>query len=268
MGCIYSRSANKQQIDENNIVGNRDNLLTDDLTETDLTKDDLTTDNLPQIEQISSFENSTEHYKKLFEKSHYENTKSYISFLHNKLFTCRVVDVYDGDTITCIINIYDAKYLVKIRLLEIDTCEMKSVEPKAKYLAYKGRQRMFELITGLKIDLTVQNKIIRQYLKEKVYLVNILCGNTDIHGRLLGYVFKINDEIEQSNNSVEKSLNYILLKEKLAYKYTSDNLTKPTEEEQINLLYNNSYDNEYDIFLTEFMGKKKISGKKKTGGKK
>ena len=44
----------------------------------------------------------------------------------DELVKARVVNIYDGDTITCILPINNKYYNFKIRLAGIDTCEIKS----------------------------------------------------------------------------------------------------------------------------------------------
>lgn len=153
--------------------------------------------------------------------------------LNNKFMIARVVDIYDGDTITCVINIFNNFYRFNVRLGDIDTCEMKSNNESNKKLAYKARNRLCQLITSDKINLSAdeKRKDNRILLNKEVYLVKILCGEFDKYGRLLGWIFHkdYNKDIVK-----EESYNYTLINEKLAYKYEGN--TKLTEIEQINLL--------------------------------
>lgn len=107
-------------------------------------------------------------------------------------YMCKCVRVYDGDTITVVFkpeglnNIY--KY--DIRLAGIDTPELRSTITTEKELAIQARDFVRERILG---------KIIK-----------INCGKYDKYGRLLAYVFEL------QNN---RSLNEILVDQNYAYKY-------------------------------------------------
>ena len=163
-----------------------------------------------------------------FNDKTFENTKK-IS-LENIFTPARVVDIYDADTITLIIPIFGNYFKFQVRLSGIDTCELKSHNEQAKQLAYKARNRLFELITGTTIENTTTRKQIRESLNLSVYLVNILCGDFEKYGRLLGLIFHPNT----INTNIQGSINHILVNEKLAYLYQGE--TKLTETEQVKLL--------------------------------
>ncbi len=153
--------------------------------------------------------------------------------LNNKYLLCRIVDIYDGDTCTCILPLFNNFYKFTVRLADIDTCEMKSKSEINKELAYKARMELFNYVTdnlGVKknIDLHTTRNEMRKILNENIYLVNILCGEFDKYGRLLGWLF--DSKISVINPS--ESFNQKLINNKLAYKY--EGKTKLTEEEQIN----------------------------------
>ena len=159
----------------------------------------------------------------------YDNTKEFS--LKDKVIIAKVVDIYDGDTITVVINLFDNFWRFNIRLSAIDTCEMKSKNEKAKLLAYKARDRLFHLICAC--DTTVADlnrKSLRILLNKSNYYVKLKCGDFDKYGRLLAFVFPVNCKDIDERNSFNKQL----VREKLAYTYMGD--TKLTEEEQIQLL--------------------------------
>ena len=174
--------------------------------------------------------------KIIFKGFTYENTPEFNEMFNGKIMVGRVVDIYDGDTITCVINIYGSNYLFHIRLGDIDTCEMKSKNDKVKELASKARRRMYQLITKTEsksksnINVKVSRKDLRNILQLDIYLVNILCGPLDKYGRLLGWIYDISDTSCHKSNSY----NHKLIDEKLAYEYSGD--TKLSELEQIKLL--------------------------------
>jgi endonuclease YncB( thermonuclease family) len=155
--------------------------------------------------------------------------------LNGKYLVTRVVDIYDGDTCTCVLNIFGNYYKFTIRLAEIDTCEMKSKNSETKNLANKARLRLYELITKTSsenIDQHISRKELRDLLNCNTYLIKILCGEFDKYGRLLGSLFDISENVKP--NDMSKSFNHILIREKLAYEYKGD--TKLTEKQQIECL--------------------------------
>jgi endonuclease YncB( thermonuclease family) len=150
--------------------------------------------------------------------------------LQNYYTLARVVDIYDADTIICIIYIFNDFYKFNIRLGGIDTCEMKSHNEVLKQHAYVARNRLFALITGITINNTFTRIQLREILNTNNYVIKILCDKFDKYGRLLGYIYNMNTH----NNDVINSYNQILVKEKLAYEYSGK--TKLTDKEQIKLL--------------------------------
>jgi endonuclease YncB( thermonuclease family) len=144
----------------------------------------------------------------------------------------RIVDIYDGDTTIGIIKQNNEFILITVRLAEIDTCEIKSKDERAKELAFVARNRLFELVTGGKtIESSDNRNKVRNLLNSDNFVVLIKCGKFDKYGRVLGYLYKNNDVF------LKTSFNSVLVKEKLAYTYMGD--TKLTEEEQIALLSKN-----------------------------
>jgi endonuclease YncB( thermonuclease family) len=77
----------------------------------------------------------------------------------------RVIDVYDGDSITCIFKFKDEYYKWKCRLLGIDTPEIRTKNIKEKEHAIKARDYL-------------RSKILHQ-------IVKIECFDFDKYGRLL-----------------------------------------------------------------------------------
>lgn len=102
-----------------------------------------------------------------------------------------IVDVYDGDTVTAIVELgFFVKAQIKIRLYGIDTPEIRGEEREAGLLS---KIRLEELILN-------KNVIIKTY-KDK----------QEKYGRWLADIYLLNDET--------KSVNTILLEEGLAKKY-------------------------------------------------
>ena len=107
---------------------------------------------------------------------------------------------------------------------------IKSKNIKCKTKAYEAQTYLYELISKKTNDnIFLERKNLRFLLESEIYLVNILCGTLDKYGRLLGWIF----DLEDLSQDKTKSFNHILIEKKLAYKYQGD--TKLTEEEQIKL---------------------------------
>jgi len=149
----------------------------------------------------------------------YNNTPSFS--LQNLECYCRVVKIHDGDTFTIILPVFNSFYRFSVRLIDIDTCEIKSVNPTCKMIATNARKRLFELVTK-----QTSSDLSDKFLSDNVYLVYIKCKDFDKYGRLLGDVYKTDED--------DISFSEILMEEKLAYFY--DGKKKLTEEEQIEIL--------------------------------
>ncbi len=178
-----------------------------------------------------------------WEKKDFVSTNEFS--LNKQYLKCRVVDIYDGDTCTCVLPLFGEFFKFTIRLAEIDTCEMKSKSNTNKELALKARMCLFDLITNdsyknKNLDLNISRKDMREKLNTNVYLIHILCGEFDKYGRLLGWLFplaEINDPNDPSTDIIQKkSFNHLLIKEGVAYYYKGD--TKLSEIEQIEIFQN------------------------------
>jgi len=135
----------------------------------------------------------------------------------------RVVDVYDGDTVTLVLPIYDSFFKFHVRLHGIDACEIHSHQDTVKKMSIKARNRLIEIITSLidPLSLTLTRKDIQKMLNDSLYLVWIKCYKFDKYGRLLADVFTHNKT---------KNISTLLLEEELVIPY--DGKTRKTEDEQ------------------------------------
>lgn len=165
-----------------------------------------------------------------FTNKTFDNTENFS--LKDRCVKCRVVDIYDGDTCTCVIPFNGNFYKFIIRLADIDTCELKSTNMAVKEHAYKARLRLYRLITKdmSNIELNISRKELRKKLNANVYIVNLKCGDFEKYGRLLGWIYDIN----MTKYNYDTTYNNILVQEKLATLY--DGGTKLTENEQMNLI--------------------------------
>lgn len=133
----------------------------------------------------------------------------------------RVVQIYDGDTITCVLPVLGAHYKFSVRMAGIDTCEMRSSNPAVMAKAIIARDRVFESITGL-YSMGLSKKELTEVLGREVYLVWLECQGWDKYGRLMADVHVTPDD---------ESIAALLLREKLAYAYGGG--AKLTEADQL-----------------------------------
>ena len=222
MGCISSTDYKEDKQTQTNISNTdyKEDIETQiNISNTDYKEDIGTHTNGHFVENIT---------KNDFTNKTFTNTITFT--LQNYYAIARVVDIYDADTITCIMYVFNEFYKFQIRLAGIDTCEMKSHNKILKNHAYAARNRMYELITGLTIDNSYKRKQVRELLHKNNYVIRILCDKFDKYGRLLGWCYNINSQ----NNETINSYNNILLNEKFAYIYIGKR--KLTDEEQITIL--------------------------------
>lgn len=139
----------------------------------------------------------------------------------------RVISVYDADTITVVMPFHAVWYKFSLRVLGIDTCEMKAKMEGARDLGYRARNRMIELVTKRKYPLSARatRGEVDAFLRSEVYLVWIVCNEMDKYGRVLA-------SIRSEPN--EPEFGECLVRERLAYEYLGG--TKLTEEQQVALL--------------------------------
>lgn len=127
-----------------------------------------------------------------FQDNTYKNTP-FIS-LCNKTTWCKVVKVYDGDTITCVIPFKSTRYKFRCRLAGIDAAEIKTTNTREKKIAIEAR----DWLSGLILD---KNII-------------ITCGKFDKYQRVLVTVYKNKWDFNHG-----KSMNDELVEKKYAYIY-------------------------------------------------
>jgi endonuclease YncB( thermonuclease family) len=133
----------------------------------------------------------------------------------------RVVQIYDGDTMTCVLPVLGAHYKFAVRMAGIDACEMRSSNAAAKARAVLARDRVFERITGCN-PMGKNKKEMAEVLENDVHLVWLECQGWDKYGRLMGCA---------CISPGHESLAEMLMREKLAYAYSGG--SKATEAEQI-----------------------------------
>jgi endonuclease YncB( thermonuclease family) len=162
--------------------------------------------------------------KELF-ASHDNKTPKFSLFGINTY--ARVASIHDGDTLTCIIPIFNQFFKFTLRLDGIDTCEMTSENPVNKQTAILARNRLIELVsdgtsTLLDQKLFDNRKSVCDFFDKNVCIVWLECGNFDKYGRLL-----VKAKLHQHDSIYFAQT---LIDEHLAYKY--DGGKKLTEQQQ------------------------------------
>jgi endonuclease YncB( thermonuclease family) len=143
--------------------------------------------------------------------------------LHGIKTFARFLGNYDGDTCTLVIPFHGQCYKFNVRLLGIDTCEMKSKNVKCKELAIKARDRVFQLATSLHFDAKWTRKQLAANMDATIHLVWIECAGMDKYGRPLVDMYQPADLAHTFQDT--------LVSEKLACAY--DGESKMTDEQQI-----------------------------------
>lgn len=131
---------------------------------------------------------------------------------------CKVVDVYDGDTVTLIFPMYGKLVKHRCRLAGINCAEMRTRNPLEKEVAIKAKDY---------IEDRTLNKVI--YMK---------CGDWGNFGRLLGTLYLTKDDLDR-----DKSLNQAIIDRGLAYEYDGKSYKKKKFEEWWGPHQTNKFDN-------------------------
>lgn len=139
---------------------------------------------------------------------------------------CRVIDVYDGDTIKISLNFIEGNdniYKFSVRLSGVDTPEIKTNNPEEKIAAIKARNKLLSMIIegGInksvnlerEIDEKISSTNIKTILTNDVYLAKIITLGFDKYGRLLAEIYPY------TSNDNTTSYNKLLIEDKYAYKY-------------------------------------------------
>lgn len=161
--------------------------------------------------------------KKVLEEKTVTNTSK---FSLNGLKTfCKVVGVHDGDSIKCIIPVFEDYFIFDVRLNGIDACEILSKNPILKEKAFEARKMIINILDPLNnMELHSSRKDIEHFFSTHNIIAWIECYEFDKYGRVMADIY----------TESEKSLSSILIEHNLAYKYQGK--TKLTEDEQEELI--------------------------------
>ena len=108
--------------------------------------------------------------------------------LKNQIKLCRVMSIYDGDSITIATIINEVPTMFKCRLDGIDTPELRprlGIENRREHIqkAIRARNRVAQLVTDCDIPIESDQKKLDIAANSK--LIRVKCGDFDKYGRLL-----------------------------------------------------------------------------------
>lgn len=136
----------------------------------------------------------------------------------------RVLDVYDGDTLTVAMPWKDGVYKFTIRLLGINAEEIKGTTGDTKERANAARVLLAQNIAGGKfsVDAKTTRAVLRKSLGQHDCRVRIACKSFDKYGRVLANVY--------STQEGGACLSKVLLESGLARSYMAP--VEPSNEER------------------------------------
>jgi len=150
----------------------------------------------------------------------YDNTPVF-SF-KGSTFPAKAISIYDGDTATFAVSVHGQHYAYKMRLSGIDTPEIRPSRKnphrdEEKKAAMYARNRFLQLVCNEDVDLDkpYTKKQIKAMLAKNQRVVHLKCGKFGKFGRALVKVFLHEGDLTDRTKSVNK----VLLREKLAYPY-------------------------------------------------
>lgn len=150
--------------------------------------------------------------------SNFSNANSETKYIHEYLENintqARLVNILDGDTIICIIEVNGGFYKFRARLAGVDTYEMRSKDQLIREKAELARKYVITRLCGVEA-ITYDKHKLESYLDNNPVIINIKCNSLDKYGRLLIDIF-LDGETEEikntkntiSNELISKSLGY------------------------------------------------------------
>lgn len=132
-------------------------------------------------------------YPQKMEKQTYYNTPKFS--LKNKIYEAKILDIYDGDTITICINLEGFNYVkMNVRLDGINTPELCGNE---KNIAISARNFLINKLTDIKFEDTVKysRDNIRKLINNDTHIIKVIFGDFDKYGRPLCIIYKNNINI-------------------------------------------------------------------------
>ena len=121
----------------------------------------------------------------------YDNTPEFT--LSDRDFYSKILDIYDGDTVTLTVKVNETYYRMNARLHGIDTPEMRSCNEDVKHAAKQARNYLIRLITNANPGLEITRQEIRNICKEVNSILLVKGKGFDKYGRLLVELWKEGD---------------------------------------------------------------------------
>ena len=145
--------------------------------------------------------------------------------LQGHILLAKVVYVYDGDTVHCVVKLNNQLTKFNCRLLGIDSPEVapknivdKEARQQEVSSAIKSRNYLIERVTDQKVDDNISKKDVKELCKKSTKLVSIKCHEFDKYGRLLIEIY----DMENMN----KSINMNMIDNKYAVAYDGGTKTE------------------------------------------
>jgi endonuclease YncB( thermonuclease family) len=111
--------------------------------------------------------------------------------LPQEKYLAKIVDIYDGDTVTAVLHEFGRFYRFKTRIRGTDAPEMRvsatnERREELKKMAYDARNRLAELLTNCeKCTGMVSTKDFKKLISKNTRVLEMHIYNFDLYGRLL-----------------------------------------------------------------------------------
>jgi endonuclease YncB( thermonuclease family) len=145
--------------------------------------------------------------------------------LAGQTLLAKVVYVYDGDTVHCVVRLNNQLTKFNCRLMGIDSPEIapknivdKEARQQEVNSAIKSRNYLIERVTDQKVDEGMSKKDIKELCKKSTKLINIKCHEFDKYGRLLIDIY--------NTDNTNKSINMDMIDNKYAVAYDGGTKTE------------------------------------------
>lgn len=130
----------------------------------------------------------------------------------------RIHDIIDGDTMVVILPVFNHFFKFHIRVLGINTPELKSPDPTVREQAHEAKKRAFEFLTTSTLD-SYDKASVTTYFQNKCVYVWLECQRFEKYGRVLANVYKVDDLNDMNPPTNTQSLAAYLLRCNLAIQY-------------------------------------------------
>lgn len=136
--------------------------------------------------------------------------------------TCRIVDIYDGDSLQVVLDDRGVAVRASCRISGIDTCELRSKTVEGLKFAQEARIRLISIVTKEPVETftDMSRADFKDYLDLNLYTVKLVCGVDDKYGRTLTKMYM---------DDSEESLGHMLINEGMAVEYNGGTkMSEPT----------------------------------------